>query len=350
MTWFILLFLFGHGALSQTYSIFPAGSCRPQQCTTHSPYVLTPSDKWNSSSICFIINQKSCNTTEEQCCTILRNRLQKIVIKTSPNCRGSYEQVTIDGVRKGGGVEFRDYDGFSELVISSLRMNESSALGRELCIFLNDLCATIDSFCGLNNTCVYSIYDPFTHNCCPRCRFATKNTNSSSPPFLEPSESLSANLPPPSPDVSFPPSEPPCNEESPPESLSANLPPPPDVPPPFPDPPKSLSANLPPPSVDQLVLSIKAPTKDVKLVQKTLCPLLVNTYTSNCKIQFQAANAIYYGGDLILTYDQIRQTLQQNINVFTDTMNLLCDGTVLVYKDDTALLRYTTSSTCKITP
>jgi hypothetical protein len=99
-----LLFL-GHYVSSQSYTTFPAGSCAPQSCVTNSPYVLTPSTNWSSSQICFTIDSKSCNSTTQECCTILRNLLQKIVIKTTSNCRGSYTQVTVDNVRKTGGVE-----------------------------------------------------------------------------------------------------------------------------------------------------------------------------------------------------------------------------------------------------
>eukprot|EP00798_Chlamydomonas_sp_ICE-L_P027985 gene27985-biopygen13729 len=63
------------------------------------------------------------------CCTALRRTFQKVAIKTVDVCSGSVDLVSINGVRKGGGIYFRNYTGFAEIVVTSIKSNYDSILG-----------------------------------------------------------------------------------------------------------------------------------------------------------------------------------------------------------------------------
>eukprot|EP00798_Chlamydomonas_sp_ICE-L_P024908 gene24908-biopygen19330 len=62
------------------------------------------------------------------CCTALRRTFQKVAIKTVDVCSGSVDLVSINGVRKGGGIYFRNYTGFAEIVVTSIKSNYDSIL------------------------------------------------------------------------------------------------------------------------------------------------------------------------------------------------------------------------------
>lgn len=168
---------------ASAYSRFPAGKCPSQPCGSHSPYLLKPTapllDK-----ICFRIEPKECY--DNPCCNDLRETLEKIAIKSYSECtKRSIKSVTVDGVRKGGGIEFTDYDGFSELKITSLRLTNATGVGKTICVTLQTPCDTVDKFCR-GQSCVYSVYDPFTHLCCPACEFESYyDDDALSPPLPE---------------------------------------------------------------------------------------------------------------------------------------------------------------------
>eukprot|EP00798_Chlamydomonas_sp_ICE-L_P029239 gene29239-biopygen8543 len=62
------------------------------------------------------------------CCTALRWTFQKVAIKTVDVCSGSVDLVSINGVRKGGGIYFRNYTGFAEIVVTNIKSNYDSIL------------------------------------------------------------------------------------------------------------------------------------------------------------------------------------------------------------------------------
>eukprot|EP00798_Chlamydomonas_sp_ICE-L_P031714 gene31714-biopygen6567 len=62
------------------------------------------------------------------CCTALRRTFQKVAIKTVDVCSGSVDLVSINGVRKGGGIYFRNYTGFAEIVVTNIQSNYDSIL------------------------------------------------------------------------------------------------------------------------------------------------------------------------------------------------------------------------------
>eukprot|EP00798_Chlamydomonas_sp_ICE-L_P006864 gene6864-biopygen13384 len=62
------------------------------------------------------------------CCNALRRTFQKVAIKTVDVCSGSVDLVSINGVRKGGGIYFRNYTGFAEIVVTNIQSNYVSIL------------------------------------------------------------------------------------------------------------------------------------------------------------------------------------------------------------------------------
>lgn len=145
---------------------FPRGSCKARSCTI-SPYTL----EWDQGDgLCFVVQEKQCNDGDTSgCCENLRNSLRKIVLAATPQCRGSLRNVTLNGVKRGGGVYYNDYDGGeSELHITNLALNSSTAPGSRFCIGITPPCDTRSAFCP-GGVCRFSIYDPLTHKCCPTC-------------------------------------------------------------------------------------------------------------------------------------------------------------------------------------
>ena len=270
--------------LTSAYNRFPAGKCPPQTCVS-SPYTLVPTRLF-SDTMCFRIAQKEC--VDDPCCADLRKTLQKIAIKSYPECKRSVKQVTIDGVIKRGGVEFTNYSGFSELKITSLLWNETMGLGRILCIELQDPCATAELLCR-GRSCTYSIYNPFTHECCPTCDFEGA--------FASPSP-----LPP------LPP-----------------LPPPP-LPLPLPPLPLPLPSQTP-----QVQITVRAPILDVPFVTDVLCPSLSLYFSQPCRIMSKSSTAVYYRVSVPESnYVQVKETVQRDLDNLTTRCRFLCESTIAV--------------------
>ena len=87
-------------------------------------------------------------------------------------------QVTVNGVKKGGGVYFDIYPGppgtnLGELRVTSLLLNATTAPGVDICITLAAPCNSMQLFCsggggGAGGTfCAYAAFDPLLHTCCP---------------------------------------------------------------------------------------------------------------------------------------------------------------------------------------
>lgn len=332
-----------------TYTTFPAGSCRPQSCATHNPYELVPVGGLNekSKNICFRIDFKGCDGDDHECCSTLTRVLEKIAIKVRPSCgRASYTEVTIDGVRKGGGVYFDENLGFSELRVTSLRWNASTGVGKTICVNgLRAPCPDAHSFCG-DEGCIYSVYDPFTHRCCPTCPFEDISPLPPAP--------LSPSLPSPLPPAPLSPSPPR------PILLSPNSVPPLSPPPPR---PLQLSPSL-SPSIAKIV--VKMPLTETRVndgLINVLCDELeqaVYTLLSYdqggllCKELLKSTTGIYYGIVRIeLSVESDKRKLitalqQGRMANFTSLANLKCGSTVvLTTPPDDYKLRYTASAqTC----
>lgn len=159
---------------------FPNGRCEQNACTAN-PYTVS----WvNSSSLCFRVSLKECVETPQNCCQSLTNNLNKFVITANPSCKNQFKGVTVNGVRKGGGVFFDLYDNNTEaeLRVTALKSNSTTIQGLEFCIQSDAPCNTQDAFC--NGDCRYSSFDPFSHKCCPTCNLlvAARDAAASSPP------------------------------------------------------------------------------------------------------------------------------------------------------------------------
>ena len=174
-------------------AIFPQGSCRPQQCS-NSPYELV----WVNTS-CFQIKAKPC---VGPCCDTLTSLLQKIAISVDPLCKSDFKYVTLNGIKKGGGVFYDLYSygniTYGELIITSLQMYNGEGVNNTLCLNVNKPCDDLNILC-MGLPCVYSIYDPFRHICCPICNF----TDYSQLPLISPIPSA-PNIPPPPPNEILP--------------------------------------------------------------------------------------------------------------------------------------------------
>lgn len=195
-------------------SAFPVGSCYHTNCDG-SPYnfVWTYVDQV-AGQFCFnLVN----NNAQSPCATSFRQQTTKFVIKSQPMCSQYFKQVTVNGVKKGGGVFFDLYNNNSdaELRITSMHYNSTSVAPVTFCIFAGAPCNNLQTFCG-GNTCMFSVHDPFTHQCCPVCAFsASNNAFSPSPPLLQPPPLSSPPLPllqqpPPPPPPHSPPPPPLC--------------------------------------------------------------------------------------------------------------------------------------------
>eukprot|EP00798_Chlamydomonas_sp_ICE-L_P001109 gene1109-biopygen2494 len=58
----------------------------------------------------------------------IRSDAAKVAIKTVDVCSGSVDLVSINGVRKGGGIYFRNYTGFAEIVVTNIQSNYDGIL------------------------------------------------------------------------------------------------------------------------------------------------------------------------------------------------------------------------------
>jgi len=236
---------------------FPNGSCKAQPCEG-SPYRMEWLNVTDQGQFCFqVISSASSSTTEciEPCCSVFENLLKKFVIRSSPVCKTAFKMVTMNGIKKGGGVFFDLFGaGEAELRITSLNLNVTTAPSTVFCVSMSSPCQTLDAFC--NGPCLYSVYDPYTHTCCPTCMFNTFYP-------LNPPPYIGVNMSPYPVEATFPspvsPSPSPPNSPSP----SPQNPPSPSRPnPPSPSPPNPPSPSPPnPPN--------KGPNKTIENLNRT---------------------------------------------------------------------------------
>jgi len=338
---FLLLALFYNNALG--YTRFPAGRCLPQNCTTYSPYIFESNNSVLDNIFCVDVIDNNCDYNNA-CCNSLKNQVQKIVFDTTDKCYGSIEKITLNNVKKSGGVYFDNYTGFAELRITNLLMNYYSFLGSKLCIYLKEPCSTIREFCT-GSKCIYSIYDPFTHECCPVC---IKNFDQG--PIIPdiPDRPNIPNIPdrpniPNIPNIHWTPNTPyiPYKPGTPsipgipnsPYSIPNN-PDNPNIP------TRPIMPKNPPPypnnNTDTFRLIIKAPIIDATFVRMVLCESLEMNYNSNsnsCKITFTSTTGIYYGISISDDYRSFVNYIVQNLGYFTMINNILCESTILISHD-----------------
>ena len=174
----IILFL---SLFSMKSDAFPLGSCTNTNANG-SPYdlVWTLIDQ-NAGLFCF---QAVNNNAQSTCATNFRTQLTKVVIKSQPLCQSAFVQVNVDGIKKGGGVYFDVFgqnNSEAELRVTSMNYNNNSVSTVMFCIITKPPCNEITTFCG-GETCTYSIYDPFTHECCPVNVFRATNSLIYKPP------------------------------------------------------------------------------------------------------------------------------------------------------------------------
>lgn len=213
-------------------SAFPYGRCQVRSCDV-SPYgiVLTSSTK---GSFCFRLVSKECvDSSRFNCCNLFRNTLTKISLSGRPECNRTVSSVTVNGVRKGGGVFFDSYQNptFGELRLTTLRMNET-AVGSVFCVNVTSPCDTFEKFCM--DDCMYSVFDSAGHTCCPTCNITAENGFVRSLPPLPISPLPRPNPPPPLLNLSPPSPRPPTPNRN---------PPPPSSPPPNSSPGSEMTCN-----------------------------------------------------------------------------------------------------------
>jgi hypothetical protein len=163
----ILLFASLLLAFNSATAQFPAGRCYVKSCLS-TPYNISVSVT-EPKKFCVRIVPKECQETNSQykCCDGFLKDLHKIVISANGKCNKSIDYVTIDNVRKAGGVFFDVYPTHSELRLTTLRMNATTAQNKEICVYLKNNC---EPFCvNDDNGCKVSVYDPISHTCCPTC-------------------------------------------------------------------------------------------------------------------------------------------------------------------------------------
>lgn len=195
---------------------FPTGRCYVPTCEA-SPYDLT----WVSQTdigggnvrACFNVTSKPCIDDAYRqygCCGIFNNLLYKIVLASQPSCAHSVKAVYLNGVKRGGGIYFDNYEGqHSELRITNLNIPGSNAPGKTFCIDLAPPCASIADFCveERSQLCKFSIFDTGAHQCCPTCYMLDKSQSNSQLPTPTPTPNQAPGTPPqpdvPSPDPEF---------------------------------------------------------------------------------------------------------------------------------------------------
>lgn len=186
-------------AASTTTAAFPNGRCYVKSCES-SPYELRAT-AWQPGRLCFRIAPKTCaeSSATHTCCQRFRDNLNKIVLRTSAECNRSVSAVTINGIRKGGGVFFDTYAAHSELRITSLGLNNTSASSTEVCVNLTGTCSTPVTFCGNTTGCAHAVFDPFGHTCCPTCQLLAPAATPPAPPPPPPRSRPSSPRQPPAP-------------------------------------------------------------------------------------------------------------------------------------------------------
>jgi hypothetical protein len=180
---FILVALFLYHA-----NAFPMGKCKYKDCQS-TPTIL----EWTSlESNMFCLSTRYNNDCNDAlCCKLFEDRVNKFVFTLSPTCTNSISAVTIDGIKKGGGIyPISDSNG-SELHLTNLRWNNQTASNHTICIHTKGReCDTVDKWCGIN--CRYSVYDVVTHACCPTCNMQ----RSVSMDIVPPPQSIDSTPPP----------------------------------------------------------------------------------------------------------------------------------------------------------
>ena len=162
---------------------FPQGSCQSKSCSG-SPVRLT----WNptggasgtdtvksEAAMCFQVASQPClSNSKFDCCAKFQAFLNKIVLPIDSACLKAVSRVTVDGVRKGGGVYPINTTSGSELHLTALGWTAESAIGKTVCIYTSDPnCNTVGKLCkdAADGLCKFSIYDAIRHECCPTCPF-----------------------------------------------------------------------------------------------------------------------------------------------------------------------------------
>ena len=224
-------------------SAFPMGKCPNKQCIS-SPLSLY----WTTvqtGQFCFETAPTNCtNIPPMNCCDYFQTLLNKFVFSIDPRCMKNVTQVTIDGVKKGGGVYTVALNTSAELHLTDLQWNTNSAANHKICIYTTgEVCSNLQTFCtDGTGRCRFSVYDAIKHICCPSCdmnipsiptQYPISGFNSSpalalniSPPTMHISVHKPAP-PPPSPSPSFDTGSPVTSDipESPPSHDSYSSPP-----------------------------------------------------------------------------------------------------------------------------
>jgi hypothetical protein len=249
---FVSMMVFAGPALG---SRFPSGKCS-KRAASYSPYAY----KWlepnsSSSALCFEVTQRpDCvDSYPEYCCTTLKNKAEKIMISSPPECKNSVRKVTWNGVERGGGTYFETQDdgAWGEFKITNLKTNFWTMFGSVFCIHAEYPCNSVSTFCrDTDGVCRIAPYDIDFHACCPTVDVPTSLAiaNNTTHPNTTPCDG--GNMPghsTPNPVTDYPPdyyyNNPPITQHPPPPPP----PPPTSSPPPPPPPPPPTSSPPPPP-------------------------------------------------------------------------------------------------------
>ncbi len=147
---------------------FPTGKCTNKNCSS-TPLKLTWVDIEQDNKFCFITKSMNCRSNDNTCLSF-DDYINKIVLTVNTSCINNIKNVTIDGVKKGGGVYPYEYNYTSELHITNLQWNKQTANNHLICIYTEgDNCNNLIKWCSIN--CRYSIYNALNHLYCPTCQF-----------------------------------------------------------------------------------------------------------------------------------------------------------------------------------
>lgn len=216
----MILILFLLAITHSAESGFPYGRCYVRSCDS-SPYQWTVTDD-QIGKFCVQVTGKTCNETHPtyKCCGLFTQNLHKIVFPT--RCNKSLDYVTVNNVRKSGGVFLDTYSTHNELRVTTLRLDATTAQGMVICVYLKKgidcpkFCEDDDGLCKI------TVFDPAGHTCCPTC-------------ILDSLGALTSPAPPPLPGSTRPPLRSPAPSPSP--AAKAPSPPPPVQSPPVQSPP-----------------------------------------------------------------------------------------------------------------
>jgi hypothetical protein len=264
----------------------------------------------------------------------LKNVFEKIAFKTYPECFNSVEKVTINGIKKGGGVYITNYTGFTELKVTAIRWTINDALYKTFCVHLRPPCQTLNEFCR-GSSCTYSVYDPFTHDCCPTCDFVFSDV-----PYMPGGQGGQGSPGSPgSPVINMQPRTPynpyMPNEPGSPGSPVINM-----------QPHTPYNPYMPNEKTKTKLL-IKAPILDASIVDTYLCPVLKRTMNATCKIFHVSSSGIYYGFLMDYDFDSLLKNILYELDLFTSSNKLLCDSSITLTRDTGTVYRYRASKeTC----